>query len=65
MTWRAAVNWCSPPPGVRLVIIRGTDVPTYMRHGAADMGVVGKDILLEHGAEGCTSRSTWVSPAAA
>lgn len=39
-------------PGVRLLIIRGTDVPTYVRHGAADMGVVGKDILLEHGAEG-------------
>jgi ATP phosphoribosyltransferase len=38
--------------GVRLLIIRGTDVPTYVRHGAADMGVVGKDILLEHGAEG-------------
>jgi ATP phosphoribosyltransferase len=38
--------------GVRLIIIRGTDVPTYVRHGAADMGVVGKDILLEHGAEG-------------
>jgi ATP phosphoribosyltransferase len=37
---------------IRLVIIRGTDVPTYVRHGAADMGVVGKDILLEHGAEG-------------
>lgn len=39
-------------PDIRLVIIRGTDVPTYVRHGAADMGVVGKDILLEHGAEG-------------
>ncbi len=38
--------------GVQLVIIRGTDVPTYVRYGAADMGVVGKDILLEHGAEG-------------
>mgnify|MGYP001816338664 FL=1 len=38
--------------GVQLVIIRGTDVPTYVRHGAADMGVVGKDVLLEHGAEG-------------
>ena len=37
---------------VQLVIIRGTDVPTYVRHGAADMGVVGKDILLEQGAEG-------------
>lgn len=39
-------------PGVRLMIIRGTDVPTYVRHGAADLGVVGKDILLENGAEG-------------
>ena len=38
--------------GLRLVVIRGTDVPTYVRHGAADVGVVGKDILLEHGAEG-------------
>ena len=37
---------------VQLVIIRGTDVPTYVRHGAADMGVVGKDVLLEQGAEG-------------
>jgi ATP phosphoribosyltransferase len=37
---------------VQLVVIRGTDVPTYVRHGAADLGVVGKDILLEHGAEG-------------
>ncbi len=39
-------------PEVQLVVIRGTDVPTYVRHGAADIGVVGKDILLEHGAEG-------------
>lgn len=38
--------------GVRLMVIRGTDVPTYVRHGAADIGVVGKDILLEHGAQG-------------
>ncbi|MGB1139609.1 MAG: ATP phosphoribosyltransferase [Halioglobus sp.] len=37
---------------VQLVVIRGSDVPTYVRHGAADIGVVGKDILLEHGAEG-------------
>ncbi|MDP4651132.1 MAG: ATP phosphoribosyltransferase [Haliea sp.] len=37
---------------IQLVVIRGTDVPTYVRHGAADLGVVGKDILLEHGAEG-------------
>lgn len=39
-------------PDLQLVIIRGTDVPTYVRHGAADMGVVGKDILLEQGADG-------------
>lgn len=39
-------------PALQLVILRGTDVPTYVRHGAADLGVVGKDILLEHGAEG-------------
>lgn len=37
---------------VQLVIIRGTDVPTYVRHGAADVGVVGKDILMEQGAQG-------------
>ena len=39
-------------PGVQLVVLRGADVPTYVRHGAADMGVVGKDILMEQGAEG-------------
>lgn len=39
-------------PDVQLVVLRGTDVPTYVRYGAADMGVVGKDILLEQGAEG-------------
>ena len=39
-------------PDIKMVIIRGTDVPTYVRHGAAHMGVVGKDVLLEHGAEG-------------
>lgn len=37
---------------VQLIILRGTDVPTYVRHGVADAGVVGKDILLEQGAEG-------------
>ena len=36
---------------VRLVIIRATDVPTFVEYGAADMGIAGKDILLEHGAE--------------
>ena len=39
-------------PEVQLVVLRGTDVPTYVRFGAADMGVVGKDILMEQGAEG-------------
>lgn len=39
-------------PDVQMVVIRGTDVPTYVRHGAADIGVVGKDILMEQGAEG-------------
>ncbi len=38
--------------GVRLLLLRGTDVPTYVRHGAADLGVVGKDVLLEQGAGG-------------
>lgn len=37
---------------VRLVILRGSDVPTYVRHGAADVGVVGKDLLMEFGAHG-------------
>jgi len=38
--------------GVRLLILRGVDVPTYVQHGAADMGVAGKDTLLEHGVDG-------------
>ena len=38
--------------GVSLVILRGSDVPTYVRHGAADVGVVGKDLLMESGDEG-------------
>ena len=39
-------------PDVSLVILRASDVPTYVRYGAADLGVVGKDILLEDGADG-------------
>jgi ATP phosphoribosyltransferase len=39
-------------PNVRLVIIRATDVPTYVQWGAADLGVAGKDVLMEHGGEG-------------
>lgn len=37
---------------VKLVIIRATDVPTYVQYGAADIGVAGKDVLIEHGGEG-------------
>jgi len=37
---------------VKLVIIRASDVPTYVEYGAADLGVAGKDVLLEHGGDG-------------
>lgn len=37
---------------LQLVVLRGADVPTYVRLGAAQIGVVGKDVLLEHGADG-------------
>ncbi|MBT8117197.1 MAG: ATP phosphoribosyltransferase [Gammaproteobacteria bacterium] len=37
---------------VKLVIIRASDVPTYVSYGAADVGVAGKDVLMEHGGEG-------------
>lgn len=37
---------------VKLVVIRATDVPTYVAHGAADLGVSGKDVLMEHGGHG-------------
>ncbi|MDR1661008.1 MAG: ATP phosphoribosyltransferase, partial [Azoarcus sp.] len=39
-------------PGVRLVIVRAADTPTYVQHGAADLGIAGKDVLLEHGGMG-------------
>ena len=39
-------------PRVKLVIIRAADVPTYVQYGAADVGVAGKDVLLEHGRTG-------------
>jgi ATP phosphoribosyltransferase len=38
--------------GVSIVILRSTDVPTYVQYGAADLGVAGKDVLLEHGGDG-------------
>jgi ATP phosphoribosyltransferase len=36
-------------PDVRIVIVRASDVPTYVERGAADLGVAGRDVLLEHG----------------
>jgi ATP phosphoribosyltransferase len=39
-------------PDVRLVLVRAADVPTYVQYGGADIGVVGKDTLLEHGGTG-------------
>lgn len=38
-------------PDVQLVIIRATDVPTFVEYGAADLGIAGKDVLMEHGAD--------------
>lgn len=37
---------------VRLVIVRASDTPTYVQYGAADLGIAGKDVLLEHGGAG-------------
>ncbi|AJD47342.1 ATP phosphoribosyltransferase catalytic subunit [Isoalcanivorax pacificus W11-5] len=37
---------------VRIIILRATDVPPYVQYGAADIGVAGKDVLMEHGAAG-------------
>lgn len=37
---------------VRLVIVRASDVPTYVQYGAADLGIAGKDVLIEHGGAG-------------
>ena len=39
-------------PDVRIIIVRASDVPTYVQYGAADLGVAGKDVLLEHGGDG-------------
>ncbi len=39
-------------PDVRVIIVRASDVPTYVQYGAADFGVAGKDVLMEHGGEG-------------
>jgi ATP phosphoribosyltransferase len=37
---------------VRLIIVRASDVPTYVQYGAVDLGIAGKDVLYEHGGEG-------------
>ena len=37
---------------VQVVLVRATDVPTYVEHGGADLGVAGKDVLIEHGGQG-------------
>jgi ATP phosphoribosyltransferase len=39
-------------PEVRVVLVRASDVPTYVQYGGADLGITGKDTLLEHGSEG-------------
>ena len=38
--------------GLRLILVRAADVPTYVQYGAADLGVAGRDLLAEHGGEG-------------
>lgn len=38
--------------GIRLIIVRASDTPTYVQYGAAELGVAGKDVLLEHGGAG-------------
>jgi len=38
-------------PGVKLMVMRGSDVPTYVEFGSADMGVAGRDLILEYGTE--------------
>ncbi len=42
--------------GERLVVVRGADVPTYVEYGAADLGITGKDTLLEYGGAGFYER---------
>ena len=39
-------------PGLRLILVRASDVPTYVQYGAADLGVAGRDLLAEHGGQG-------------
>ena len=37
---------------IKVIVIRASDVPVFVQHGAADLGIAGKDVLLEHGADG-------------
>jgi ATP phosphoribosyltransferase len=39
-------------PEVKIIIVRATDVPTYVEYGAADIGIAGKDVLLEYDGNG-------------
>ena len=39
-------------PDVQLVIVRASDTPTYVQYGAADLGIAGRDVLIEHGGAG-------------
>jgi ATP phosphoribosyltransferase len=39
-------------PDLRLLIVRASDVPTYVQYGAADLGIAGSDVLVEHGGDG-------------
>ena len=39
-------------PDIRVLVVRATDVPTYVQYGGADLGITGKDTLLEHGSDG-------------
>ena len=39
-------------PTVKVVLVRASDVPTYVQYGGADLGVAGRDVLIEHGMEG-------------
>jgi ATP phosphoribosyltransferase len=39
-------------PEISIIIVRASDVPTYVQYGAADLGIAGKDVLLEHGGTG-------------
>jgi ATP phosphoribosyltransferase len=39
-------------PDVRLIVVRASDTPTYVQHGGADLGIAGRDVLVEHGGEG-------------